>query len=337
MKWDNTASLFTSDGISRAWDAKIGNSTEINLILYHLLKKSGISAYPMLLGDKNAEMVNPFYPNPFLLNNTVVYVPIDTTDVNNPKYYVLDATNKYGLFNKPPKNQLNKFGAVVDEPNNTIKPVFIEDRTPSQQSVFINAEIKPNAKMEGTAEISSTGYNRIENIARYKTAGEQKFTDTLRNNDNDLKITSLKLQNMDADSLPLVQDVNFSLNLSASDSAYIYFNPNLFVTPHNNPFLSENRYSDIDFGYKNNVNITGVFKVPDGYKIYSVPKNTILITPDTSIIFRQTVGQVDNQVSIRYTITYKKTMYFKKDYPSFYQFFRKMYEMLNEQIVLKKS
>lgn len=337
MKWNNITSILTIDGTSRAWDKKIGNSAEINLILYHLLKRSGIDAYPMFVGDKNGEKINPFYPNPNLLISTVVYIPIDTTDTNNPKYYVLDATNKYGLFNKPPKNELNRFSAVVDERNSNLRPTFIEDRIPSQQSIYINAEIEPNAKMEGTAEISSTGYNRIENIARYKTAGEQKFTDTLRNNDNDLKITSLKLQNMDADSLPLVQDVNFSLNLSASDSAYIYFNPNLFVTPHNNPFLSENRYSDIDFGYKNNVKITGIFEVPDGYKIYSVPKNTILITPDTSIIFRRIVNQQDNQITVRYSITYKKTMYFKKDYPPFYQFFKKMYEMLNEQIVLKKS
>ena len=59
--------------------------------------------------------------------------------------------------------------------------------------------------------------------------------------------------------------------------------------------------------------------------------------PDNSIIFRRTMIEQDGKIAVRYSISYKKTIYFKEDYPDFHEFYKKMYEMLNEQIVLKKS
>ena len=39
MKWNGTDDWYTIDGTYRAWENKTGNSAEINLILYHLLKQ----------------------------------------------------------------------------------------------------------------------------------------------------------------------------------------------------------------------------------------------------------------------------------------------------------
>ncbi|MGZ3752200.1 MAG: DUF3857 domain-containing protein, partial [Mucilaginibacter sp.] len=48
MKWNGLDRWYTIDGTSKAWESKTGNSAEINLILYHLLKQAGINAYPMV-------------------------------------------------------------------------------------------------------------------------------------------------------------------------------------------------------------------------------------------------------------------------------------------------
>jgi hypothetical protein len=40
---------------------------------------------------------------------------------------------------------------------------------------------------------------------------------------------------------------------------------------------------------------------------------------------------------VRLNIDHKKSIYFKEEYADFHEFCKKMYEMLNEQIVLKKS
>jgi hypothetical protein len=59
--------------------------------------------------------------------------------------------------------------------------------------------------------------------------------------------------------------------------------------------------------------------------------------PDKSIVFKRFEGEQDGSVMIHYTIDYKRSIYTKDEYPSIRDFYKKMYEMLNEQIVLKKQ
>ena len=108
-------------------------------------------------------------------------------------------------------------------------------------------------------------------------------------------------------------------------------------SPSTNPFLSENRHTDIDFGYLHNLAINGIYTIPTGYKIDALPKNISMTMPDRSITFRRIVAEQDGKIAVRYTISYQKSIYFKEDYADFHEFFKKMYEMLNEQIVLKKG
>jgi len=332
MKWDGNDQWYTVDGVSKAWDNKSGNSTEINLILYDLLKKAGIKAMPMLVSTREHGKVNPAYSFIRQFNRAVVYIPVD--DANK---YILDASNKYNLFDEIPANLLNSSGLYIDADHNLADVVFLDKTTPVKQVIYINAEIKPDGKLSGTAQISSFSYNRINSISRYKTDGEKKYIDYLRDDDNNLKISSIKFDNMEADSLPLVQNIDFDLDLSGSDDNYIYVNPNLFTSLHNNIFLSANRFSDIDFGYRPNITVTGMYKMPAGYTLDAAPKSISMIMPDTSIVFRRIVGMQDGQLMVRYSIDYRKSIYFKEDYATFHEFFKKMYEMLNEQIVLKKS
>jgi hypothetical protein len=127
------------------------------------------------------------------------------------------------------------------------------------------------------------------------------------------------------------------LDLTGSDGGYIYFNPNLFTSLHENPFLSETRSTDIDFGFIPNYTISGIYKIPEGYKTEALPKNISMTMPDKSMSFRRVVGEDNGNITIMYQITHKKAIYFKEDYPDLREFYKKMHEMLNDQIVLKKS
>jgi hypothetical protein len=332
MKWNEEDDWYTNDGTCKAWDTKTGNSTEINLILYHLLKKAGVNALPLMVSTRKHGKVNPAFSYVYQFNRAVVYIPVDST-----RNYILDASGKYNMYNETPYNLLNSSGLYVNTDKKDYDLIFVQKQEPVRQSVFITADIKPDGKMDGTAQISSNSYNRINEVTRYKTDGEKKYIDYLRDDDNNLKIASLKFDNMDIDSLPLMQNIKFNLDLAGSDDNYIYFNSNLFTALHKNPFLSDTRKTDIDFGYLDNLSLSGMYKLPAGYKIDALPKSVSMSMPDTSIVFRRIVNQQDSVIAIRYTIAYKKSIYFKEDYAEFHEFFKKMYEMLNEQIVLKKS
>jgi hypothetical protein len=332
MKWDEEDVRYTNDGTVDAWNKKTGNSTEINLILYHLLQKSGIKVLPMLVSTKKNGKINPAYPNGYQFNRTVAYVPVDSAN-----YYLLDATSKYNVFNEIPQNLLNGFGLYINKEDEKSDLLFIQKTTPVREVTIMNAEIKPDGKMTGTVQINSFGYNRIVDVKNYKTDGEDKYIKALSNGDNNLKIASLKFDNLEVDTLPLVQNFSYNLDLNGSDDNYIYFKPNLFSSAFNNEFLSEHRYTDIDFGYMSNDVINGNYKIPAGYKVDAMPKSVNMAMPDNSIVFRRVVGEQDGSVLIRYSLYFKKSVFFKENYPEFHEFFKKMNEMMNEQIVLKKS
>ncbi|MDB5136965.1 MAG: hypothetical protein JWP37_3568 [Mucilaginibacter sp.] len=332
MKWNGVDRWKTNDGTYRAWENKTGNSAEINLILYHLLKQSGVDAYPMIVSTRSHGKVVPYYTSTAQFNRAVVYVPVDST-----KHYVLDATGKYNLYNETPSELLNSSGLYIDRPKNLYDMLFLKRDLPVRQVVLINAEIKSGGKLEGTTQILSTSYNRIDAIKRYKTDGEKKYIDYLRGDDNNLKISSLKFENMDVDTLPLTQKIDFNLELAGSDENYIYLNPNIFTSLKTNPFLSESRMTDIDFEYLRSYSINGVYKMPAGYKTDALPKNGTIVMPDKSVSFKRIVGEQDGSIIVHYVISYNKAEYLKADYPDFHEFFKKMNEMLNEQIILKKS
>ena len=206
--------------------------------------------------------------------------------------------------------------------------------------MFIEAEIRPDGTMKGTAQIGSFSYNKAASVELYKKLDEKKYEQFLTYNDNNIRINSLKVENADVDSLPLLQTVDFSLDLPGNDEKYIYFNPNLFTSLHENPFISKNRYSDIDFGYSNIYSINGRYKIPAGYTVDAhAQKHEPFNWRQEHQPFRH--GSVAKQdgyiVGVNYTINYKKSFYPTSSYGDIYEYFKKMTDVLNEQIVLKKS
>ncbi|MCR8557544.1 DUF3857 domain-containing protein [Mucilaginibacter sp. BJC16-A38] len=330
MKWDGFNESVVNDGTSAAWDKKTGNSTEINLILYRLLKKSGVTVYPMLVSTKRYGKVNRTYTNADQFNKTVVYAPFDND------FYILDATGKYNVYNQTPEDLLNGTGFYFDRDEDKFELINIMDNAPVRKTISLTAEIKPGGKMSGTAHINSYGYNRISDAERYTRDGEKKYLEYLTGNDNNLKVSALKMENMAIDSLPLAQSIDFNIDLPGADENYIYFNANLFSLMHTNPFINENRHTNIDFGFCNNYVVNASFKMPAGYKIDAMPANTTMSLPDGSINFKRVLAQEDGVVAARFVISFKRSTFLKEDYPGLHDFYKKMYEMLNEQIVLKK-
>ncbi len=341
MKWNLGLEFYTIDGTVKAWDNSTGNSAEINMMVFHLLKKAGIKADPILVCTKENGKVNPVNPGLGKFNNMVVYVRVDST-----KNYVLDATQKYNLYNTIPESILNTFGLSIDvhdalsinyaDKLKAFNMIFIANEEPAMHSVYLNAEIKPDGKMEGNAEITSYTYNKAKALRLYEINTEEKYLDTLRDHDNNIKIKSLKRENTVVDSLPLVQKVDFTMDLTGSDDKYIYFNSNLFNQVRKNPFYSDERFSDIDFGYLDNFSLYGVYKLPQGYKTDVLPKSVTLVMPDQSIIFKRTVAEDNGTLLVKYVLSHKKTIYFLENYQDIHEFYKKMYELLAEQVVVKK-
>jgi hypothetical protein len=331
IKWNKEDYWFTIDGVKKAWDKKTGNSTEINLILYHLLKSADIKTSLLTLCTRDNGKLNPDYASTANFNKTVIYYPIDST-----QYYILDASNPYNTYNNIPLDLvgLNALSIDPDEKKFSIFPI---KNAVARQAVFVNGNIGADGKLEGMTQISASAYSRERYLKRYNDLGEKKYIENMQHEDNSLKITSLKLENIENDTLPLIQSLEFKYNLTEPDGDYMYFNPNLFTGFEANPFTSETRISNIDFGCMYNYSISGRYKIPSGYKVDGMPKPVSLQMPDKSVTFKRFTAEEDGIMVIHYTIDFKRSVFSKDEYPGIRDFYKKMYELLNEQIVLKKS
>jgi hypothetical protein len=333
IKWNGDDYWFTQAGVQKAWLKKAGNSTEINLMLYHLLKVSGIDAQLIVLGTRDNGELDIDDPGFTRLNKTVVQVSADSLS-----YYVLDATSKYNTYNNTPYELLGLNMISINPATKKFNVVRLQNSTPSEEVGFVNAEIKPSGQLVGHTQLSNSNYKRIDKLLLYDKLGEKKYIEDIFNNgDNGIKIDSFKLANAEIDTVPLREDFNFKLDLTGTDGDYIYFNPNIFTGLGPNPFLSETRFSDIDFVYLNKYIINGRYKIPAGYKIDALPKQLTIIMADKSISFNRTIGEMEGAIIVHYVISFAKAKYKREEYPVLRDFYKKMYELLNEQIVLKKS
>jgi hypothetical protein len=251
---------------------------------------------------------------------------------------VLDATDKYTPSNLIPYNVLNSEGLVIEKID-TYKwgwKILWNEEQRFDNSTFLNAVIDDKGNMTGEAAITSKDYSRLQRITKLKE-GKEKFTQAwLENAKKDMKIDSLVFANEDADSLPLLQTMRFENKISSSGD-YNYFSVNLLSGFDKNPFIEDERFSDVFFGANQSYSINGNFFIPETHRFETLPKNLKMIMPDTSIVFTRTATVSDNMLAVRISVEFRQPYYMNDSYDYFKEFYKKMFDLLNEQFVFKKK
>lgn len=333
MTWNKTSQWYTIDGTRKAWTKKTGNATEINLILYHLLTAVGVQHLQFAIfstSAKNQVMAN--YPSYYNLKKTALVCSVDSTH-----QYVLDASGKRNSYNDIPVGMLGTYALTIDPAINVFGVTRFNPGEPTTDITYVEADILPSGNLKGTALLSTSSYTKQLKLGVYDLVGEKAYKDAFKAGNNQLDITSIKLENTDVDTLPLKESLDFKQELTGSDDKFIYFSPNIFTGIGANPFSSDTRLNSIDFKYLSKVVIDGRYKIPEGYKVESHPESMMVYMPDKSITFKRVAGEMDGYVIVNYVINYKRATYDVAEYPELHEFYKKMFELLNEQIVLKKS
>jgi hypothetical protein len=111
----------------------------------------------------------------------------------------------------------------------------------------------------------------------------------------------------------------------------------MFSELEKNPFIADNRQTDIDYGFNQNYLIAGSVDIPEGYEFEQAPKNITMIMPDTSIIFRRMNEVQGSKINFRITVDFRRPLYSHEEYPYLKEFYKQFFTFLNEQIVFRKK
>ena len=327
MNWDGATGIY-SDGVKAAWEKRSAGISDINLILVNLLRDAGVDADPLLVSTRQHGRANPFSPLLAQFNETMATVNVDG------HRYVLNAADKINPYHLIPYDVHYTAGYIVDA-DNPHWVILVNDK-PYKTVVVLSGEMNDQGTVTGTAEVSSYNYSRNPRCESLKQ-GMDKFKEAyFTKGYGNLKIDSLSVVNQDNDSLPLRQDVAFTSPLNHTGQ-YLFFSPNLFLGLEENPFVAERRFTDVDFGYQQSYLMAGAFQIPDGYEFEGLPKDMRMMLPDTSVVLIRMMQAEGNLVNYRISLEFRRHVYSIDEYADFREFYKKLFEKLNEPILIRKK
>lgn len=325
--WDGYHSIVSSDGVKSVWNKKKGNSGELNLLLINLLRAADLQAYPVLISERSNGKVDTKYPFVDQFNSVYAAVLIDG------KYHYLNAADALTPPHIIPQAILNTTACIVNKKNGGL--VEINDQSLQySDNVTIIAKVTADGNLEGEGLMQSSDYARISRLKSYKKDSAHYVSEHFKKAAN--KIENFKMMNLEMDSLSLQHNFNFATSLVNSGD-YRFIPMTLFSGFESNPFVSNKRFSDINFGFKRFISSTTYIQIPPDFTVDVLPKSTRLTNPDNTVDFVREIvmDQASRKLLIRIKMNFKKSFYSVEEYDTIKEFYKKMFELLNEQVVLK--
>ena len=328
VKWNDYYGYSCNDGVKKAYKDKTGNVAEINLMLTAMLRYAGLTANPVLVSTRSNGIA--LFPNRTAFNYVIAAV-------ETPKGLVLlDATDRFSTPNVLPLRALNWVGRLIRNDGTSIE-VDLMPKAPSNDVVMMNYEIDINGQVSGKLKRQRTDYNAIIFRGNIKNVKEDVYLEKLENDNNKIEISEYSRTNENDLKFPIVENFSFSSsNFSENIGGAIYINPMLFFAVEQNPFKQENRAYPVDYGFPfiDKYNIT--IKIPDGYKVETIPTPLLLNMEDNLGGFKFMINTSGNSIQLVLTHQINVPIVVADYYPMLKEFYQKMIEKQNEKIVLKK-
>ncbi|MEQ1796825.1 MAG: DUF3857 domain-containing protein [Lacibacter sp.] len=329
VAWNGENRRYSSRGLKTALEKHSGNSADMNLLVVNLLRDAGINAYPMLVSTRENGKINPFYPFIYQFNNVYVETELDGNR------YILDASNPHNPAFMVPWDVQFTEGYIVDK----TKAGFIslaDTKHRFRINASMSADLDEKGMLKGSAYLLAYEYAKNQRLSSLNKGKEKYLTEYFSEPHPEFKFDSLSVKNDDNDSLPLENQVKFNTQLNASGD-YFFYSPNFLLELEKNEFLSDQRFTDVEFGFTQYYTIVSTIRFPENMEPEELPKNIKMIMPDTSIVLQRFMQKNENSISFRITLEIKRPTYYADEYPDFKEFYAQLFERLNEQIVFKKK
>ncbi|MEM7186987.1 MAG: DUF3857 domain-containing protein [Bacteroidota bacterium] len=327
MTWDGYYGYFPNSGVKQAYKDGTGNSGDINLMLISMLRSANLNAHPVLVSSKDHGI--PVFPTRYGFNYVIAGLEF------NGNLYLMDATSDFAQMNLLPARAMNWQGRLI-KPDGTSQWVGLYPQTVSQDITYAQAEIK------GT-EVSASIRERLTgHFAReYRTAYYDKQPDAqleaMQPGEELALLSNLEVKDLisnkpfvslsyEATSGTLVEEINEEL----------YFSPMLFMAHLENPFKEESRDYPIYFGYPQTQKYNVTIKVPEGYKVSSLPESSAAKLSEGRGGYTYLIKEAPGMIQLSVVLELNSPVILSDDYTYVKGMFSEIAEKESEKIVLSK-
>jgi len=330
VKWNEYETIFsTNPNLSSAFNDKVGNSADINLMLVSLLKKLNILSYPVVMSTRDNGMLS-YYPSLEKLNYVLAYAKI------GDKVYVMDATEEYLPYNLLPERALNYQGRMITDKNPPI--VDLTPKAKDNQKVIYNLSFNEDLSLKGTAEYSRFDYNALDFRQTYhEFSSQEEFIEDRENTYQGLIINNFSVENLDSLLLPVKDKYEVEIkNATTVVNDMVYLNPMLIHQLTENPFKLDIRKYPVDYGYMLERTYSITYTIPEGYEVVEIPKQAVVKLPENTASFMYSITRLNNVLTVTYRFNINKILFQPFEYYNLKELYNQIIKKHAEPIVLKK-
>ncbi|RFS14664.1 transglutaminase family protein [Emticicia sp. C21] len=329
VKWDENFSLY-SNNLKKVLESHKGDAGDINLLLIALLREMGFDANPVILSTRGHGKIHEQYALMKKFNYVVAHIE------KNGKDFLMDATDEYLKLGMLPINCLNGKGWLVHPTNAR----FVTITTPERDLRFVKANmvIDEDSELKGDFSKSYGGYGGWSAKKEFKNKGQEKYLEDVKKENATWVIEKADYINASDLEAPMEAQYQVVLNEYLTRAGNIlYLKPMLSEAHKENLFKTKERLYPIDFAFVKDETFIANYELPKDYSIAEMPKNVSISLPENGGKFTYLIAVKGNILTVNSRIQLRKPLYYVEDYPSLREFFDKIVEKHNEQIVLKKN
>ena len=326
VKWNERKTLYI-DNPSKALKDGIGNSGEINSLLFNAVKNAGYDAGVVIMSQRSKGRIPISYPSRDKFNYFIVEVK------TGEKTYYMDATRTYCDLNVIPVDCLvDKALCIYDNNFNWIDLTKIGNNT---SRINLSVSFNEDGILTGNKTEILTGESIFSFRQSYENEKDEvEFIKKIETR-NEISVTDY---NVEEKSQSFVETYNFASNtIRLEDENIVTLQPLLFEAMKNNPFKQEKRKLPVEFNYPQDERINVQITIPKGYVADEVPKQARFMYGDNNEIeFSYLVQVNETNVQIAYRIKLGVCVVSVDKYEGLRDFFSKIYAKSQEVLVLKK-
>ena len=332
IDWNGRYSFLGSDSPDKVFANGSGNSADLNLCLLALLNEAGIPARPLLVSLRDRGAHVEMYPLINQFNHLMVYTEVDGAP------YLLDANGTDRPPGLPRVAALNHRGWVADEQN----PQWINVEVPRAKRVIM-ADITVAA--DGRADVDLTG--RMDSY--YAFSGRHQLDEMKQQTEAPLaaevvarfpeaKVTATELVSGKDSSEPLTYRTRFELPAGMAADDYLYIQPILTTILDDELDDVDTRQYPIDFPYPWREQYVATVHLPEGYVLEEAPGSIRMRSEDGGITATYTTNlQPGRTLIVNFQVDLDRTFYRAEDYTALRDMYRRIIELQEGMLVLKRA
>ncbi len=330
VKWNGWHSYrIYSRELKFPWNDEIGNSAEVNMILFKLLEKLKIDCKPVVLSTRDNGMISHSFPSFNRINHVIVYANVDG------QTYLMDATEKYSPYNLLPEKCLNYQARTVDR-NNSMW-INTEPQQKFKELSYYNLTLTEKNTLDGQISYLFEDYAALDFRKNYASFNsEDSFIDDFISSRPGLSLSDVHIKNVDE----LTQPIEFVCEVKIKDNIDVLGNE-LFIYPlfyeriTENPFKLQDRKYPVDFAYKTDRSVIVNLTLPDNMVFEELPEPAIVQLPDNGGYFSFEYQVFGNKLNIIYKQQINKVVFGQEQYPYLKEFWNQIVNVCSKPVLVK--